>query len=239
MVVYGLTDYLERTQELKPDFSVDVQVNGKATITRTFTAADALAPAATIVLNETQLAPGANQVRFARSGNGRLYWSLHGDYYSTESKLVNTGSLKLSVAREYFKLSPQQKDGHLVYHLNALSGPLQVGDTVAVRITVGGNDWRYLMIEDPLPSGTESIARDDLYTLDQRPDWWGGWGSYRELRDDRTTFFDLYFPQGQHSYVYLLKVVNPGVFRVSPTRVEPMYQPEYLSTSSALTVTVQ
>ncbi len=87
---------------------------------------------------------------------------------------------------------------------------MQVGDTLAVRLTVGGNDWKYLMIEDPIPSGTESIARDDLYELDERPDWWGRWFSNRELRDDRTTFFNLYFPQGQHEYVYLLKVVNPG-----------------------------
>jgi len=34
-------------------------------------------------------------------------------------------------------------------------------------------------------------------------------------------------------------VVNPGVFRVSPTRVEPMYQPQYLSTGAAATVTVK
>ena len=45
------------------------------------------------------------------------------------------------------------------------------------------------------------------------------WYSDRELRDDRTTFFNFYFPQGQHEYVYLLKVVNPGVFHVSPTSV--------------------
>src|ERR1039458_8903583 len=36
---------------------------------------------------------------------------------------------------------------------------------------VGGNNWKYLMIDDPIPSGTESIARDDLYELDQRPNW--------------------------------------------------------------------
>ena len=42
------------------------------------------------------------------------------------------------------------------------------------------------------------------------------WYSDRELRDDRTTFFNFYFPQGQHEYVYLLKVVNPGIFHVSP-----------------------
>ena len=239
MVIYGLTDYLERTKELQPNYSVEVQVNGKTVATKKFTAADALAPATTIVLNDSQLASGTNQIRVAKSGDGRLYWSARAEYYSNEAKAVNTGSFKLSVVREYYRLSSQQKDGRVVYHLDKLAGPVQAGDTLAVRLSVGGNDWRYLMIEDPIPSGTESIARDDLYELDDRPTWWGRWFSNRELRDDRTTFFNWYFPQGQHEYVYLLKVVNPGVFRVSPTSVEPMYQPEYLSTSDALTVTVK
>jgi uncharacterized protein YfaS (alpha-2-macroglobulin family) len=239
MVTYGLTDYLERTQELKPNYSVEVQVNGKTVATKKFTPADAMAPSTTIALNESQLVSEGNQVRIVKTGAGRLYWSTRGEYYSNASRVVNSGSFQLSTAREYFKLSPQQKDGRIVYHLDKLSGPVQVGDTLAVRITVGGNDWKYLMIEDPIPSGTESIARDDLYELDERPSWWSFWFSDRELRDDRTTFFNMYFPRGQHEYVYLLKVVNPGVFRVSPTSVQPMYQPEYLSTSDALTVTVK
>ncbi|MFZ0792922.1 MAG: hypothetical protein WAM65_04065, partial [Candidatus Korobacteraceae bacterium] len=239
MVIYGLTDYLERTKELQPNYSVEVQVNSKTVVTRKFTAADALAPATTVVLNDSQLAPGVNQIRIVKSGDGRLYWSARGEYYSNEKKVVNAGTFQLSAVRQYYKLTSMQKDGKIVYHLDPLTGPVQVGDTLAVRITVGGNDWRYLMIEDPIPSGTESIARDDLYELDDRPNWWGRWFSNRELRDDRTTFFNMYFPQGQHEYVYLLKVVNPGVFRVSPTSVEPMYQPEYLSTSDALTVAVK
>ncbi len=178
-------------------------------------------------------------MRIVKIGDGRLYWSTRGDYYSNEAKVVNTGSFKLSTARQYYKLTSMQKDGRIVYHLDPLNGPVQVGDTLAVRITVGGNEWKYLMIEDPIPSGTESIARDDLYELDEQPTWWSRWFSDRELRDDRTTFFNLYFPQGQHEYVYLLKVVNPGIFRVSPTSVQPMYQPEYLSTSDPLTVTVK
>ena len=239
MVIYGLTDYLERTKELQPNYSVEVQVNGKTVATKKFSAADALAPATTVVLNDLQLAAGANQIRIAKSGEGRLYWWARGEYYSNEKKVVNAGTFQLSTVRQYYKLTSMQKDGKIVYHPDPLTGPVQVGDTLAVRITVGGNDWRYLMIEDPIPSGTESIARDDLYELDERPNWWARWFSNRELRDDRTTFFNMYFPQGQHEYVYLLKVVNPGVFRVSPTSVEPMYQPEYLSTSEALTVTVK
>jgi hypothetical protein len=218
---------------------VDVQVNGKTIATKKFTAADALAPAVTVTLNDAQLVPVTNQIRIVKNGDGRLYWSARGEYYSNEAKVVNNGTFQLSTVREYYKLSPQQKDGRVVYHLDKLAGPVQVGDTLAVRITVGGNDWKYLMIEDPIPSGTESIARDDLYELDQRPTWWGRYFSDRELRDDRTTFFNDFFPRGQQEYVYLLKVVNAGLFRVSPTRVEPMYQPEYLSTSDSLTLTVK
>jgi uncharacterized protein YfaS (alpha-2-macroglobulin family) len=240
MVIYGLTDYLERTQELKPNFNVDVQLNGKSVASKKFTAADATAAPTSVTLNEAQLAQGANQIRLVKSGDGRLYWSGRGEYYSNQSNVVNTGTLELSTVREYYKLTPQQTGDNLVYHLEKLNGPVQVGDTLAVRITVGGSGWRYLVIEDPIPSGTESITRDDLYQLDQQPPWWTTrWRSYRELRDDRTAFFDYWFPRGQSEYTYLLKVVNSGVFRVSPTRVEPMYQPQYLSTSDAITVTVK
>ena len=238
-VLYGLTDYLQHTQELKPNFSADVKVNGKTVATKKFAAADAVAPATSVTLNDAQVAAEANQMQFTKSGDGRLYWSTRGEYYSSQSKVVNSGTFQLSVVRQYYKLTSTQKSGRVVYHMDSLNGPVQVGDTLAVRITVGGNEWRYLMIEDPIPSGTESIARDDLYELDEKPNWWArGWG-YRELYDDRTAFFSMYFPRGQKEYTYLLKVVNPGVFRVSPTRVEPMYQPEYLATSEAITVSVK
>ena len=45
--------------------------------------------------------------------------------------------------------------------------------------------------------------------------------------------FQTYFPQGQQQYFYLLKVVNPGVFQVSPARVQPMYQPDVMATTEA------
>jgi uncharacterized protein YfaS (alpha-2-macroglobulin family) len=37
----------------------------------------------------------------------------------------------------------------------------------------------------------------------------------------------------------LLKVVNTGVYRVSPAQVEPMYQPGELATSDSQTVEVK
>jgi uncharacterized protein YfaS (alpha-2-macroglobulin family) len=114
---------------------------------------------------------------------------------------------------------------------------LKPGDIIAVRLTLSGGPWRYVMAEDPIPAGTEFIRRDDLYEVEEKPAWWQSYFTRREFRDDRAVFFQTQF-QGQIQYFYLLKVVNPGQFRVSPARVQPMYQPEFLSATENLTVTV-
>jgi hypothetical protein len=45
--------------------------------------------------------------------------------------------------------------------------------------------------------------------------------------------FQTYFEKGQQQYFYLLKVVNPGVFQVSPAKVGPMYQLDVSATSES------
>jgi alpha-2-macroglobulin len=151
------------------------------------------------------------------------------------------GTFQLNVAREYFKLAAATQDNRIVYRLEKLNGPVQPGDVLAVHVTVSGSDWRYLLIEDPFLAGAEAIERDDLYEIaaDARPQWWrsGGWAQ-REFHDDHAAFFIDRFKSGQREYRYLLKVVNPGKFRVSPTRVEPMYQPQYVATSDGQIVEV-
>ena len=47
-----------------------------------------------------------------------------------------------------------RKDGEkIVYDLAPLNGPVASGDIVAVRLTVTGSEWKYLMVEDPIPAG--------------------------------------------------------------------------------------
>ena len=95
------------------------------------------------------------------------------------------------------------------------------------------------MIEDPIPAGTEFVTRDDLYEIVDRPPWWTTYWTRREQRDDRAAFFDTYFDGRQTQFLYLLKVVNPGHFRVGPARVSPMYQPQHFATSEAREVEVR
>jgi hypothetical protein len=218
---------------------VEVLVNDKTVVTRRFSEADAASPVPPSVRIGPEQLGQSNRVVIRKRGAGRLYWSLRGEYYSDEKKLTNSGSFNLTLAREYFKLTPVREKERIRYRLDRLTGRVQPGDTLAVRLTVTGSEWKYLMVEDPIPAGTEFIEHDNLYNLTEKPSWWNWWFTRREFHDDRAAFFQTYFGRGAQEYVYLLKVVNPGVFRTSPGKVEPMYQPSYFATSDPLTLEVQ
>ena len=238
MVIFGLIDYVKASHELEANFKAVVLVNGKQVFSRQFTPADAFNPVQpTIHLNTSDLQPGANVIRVQKSGVGRLYWSANGSYYSADKRFIQNNGLSLNITRDYFRMTPQSVNGKIVYHLDPLSGDLHSGDLVAVRVTVGGGEWRYLLVEDPIPAGAEFVQRDDLYALDQQPPWWQTFFERREFYDDHAAFFETYF-ENTRIYTYILKIENPGKFRVSPAMVTPMYQSGISATSDAATVEV-
>jgi uncharacterized protein YfaS (alpha-2-macroglobulin family) len=232
MVIYGLTDYLKATNELNPNLTATVYVNDRAVVTRKFDSATGVVNPG-ITIDESKLDGAINHVRVTTSGQGRLYYSARAESYSTEDKLQKTGSVALNIVREYFRLVPAQDGGRIVYDTAPLDRTVAAGDTLAVRLTVTGGEWKYLMVEDPIPAGTEFIANDNSYELRKKPSWWGWWFTRRELHDDRMAIFQMRFPAGQQEYFYLLKVVNPGAFQISPARVQPMYQPGVVSTTES------
>ena len=226
----GLTDYLRASGELKPDSRVRVEVDGKNVIDRAFTEADATAATAPVIRVN---APANARIRITKEGSGKVYWSARADWYSAEEKLQKKGGTELSLLREYFRLTPVAVNGRNVYRLEPLEGDVKAGEIIASRLTLTGGDWRYLMIEDPIPAGLELIERDQTYELETRPDWWGWWYTRKELRDDRAALFMTRFEGTQRSFVHLMKVTNAGRFRASAARVQPMYQPDYQATTES------
>jgi hypothetical protein len=77
--------------------------------------------------------------------------------------------------RRYFSLTPVQVGGRTRYRETPFAGTARPGDVLLVRLSAAGStDWRYLMIEDPLPAGTEAIAEADLYPSHRRRGATGG-----------------------------------------------------------------
>ena len=239
MVIHGLTDYLSLSGELANSSDVEVLVNGASVGKHHFASGDAFALPWKITLPASQSA-GGGQVTIRKSGNGITYWSAENAWFSPDRKLYQQGKLALNLTRDYYVLQKKQDapTDPITYDLIPLNGPVHVGDIVAVRLAVNGTDWKYLLAEDPIPAGTEFLANTGLYTLNNKPDWWADWFTRKEFHDDRAAFFNTDF-SGRREYVYLLKVVNPGKFAISPAQVEPMYQSNVQATSDPATLEVQ
>jgi hypothetical protein len=233
--LYGLTDYVAASQELDANFDVEVLVNGTSAGKRHFSAADTTSGAAlSIRLLAAQLNARDNTIAVVKHGKGRAYFSVLGSFYSTDKHLYQQGTLSLNLTRDYFKLVPVTTSNNTIeFQLEPLKGSVAVGDILAVHLGVGGSKEKYLMIEDPIPAGTEFLDHEESYNIQRRPVDWDWWYTRREFHDDRAAIFSSEFNKREESF-YLLKVVNPGSFNVSPASVAPMYQHGIEATSDAL-----
>lgn len=237
MVLYGLLDYMRARGESASPFSVDVTVNGQAAGSHTFSAADIASPDPVVIRAAGRA--GANEVRLVKRGGGALYWSAIAQYFDTRAPIERTGSRRLALVRRYFSLTPVQKNGRLVYRESPFSGATRTGDLLLVRLSAAGStDWRYLMLEDPLPAGAEPVQQDEGYEM-ERPDVKRWYGSRREFHDDRAVFFQDRFDQGRYDYEYLLKVMTPGRFKALPAQISAMYVPEATASSEIQPVIVE
>ena len=238
-VIYGLTDYLMVSHELAGDSDVEVFVNGASAGKRHFSQADAVKGATlSLTVDAAHVQPQQNSVRVVSAGNGRAYWTTQVTYFSTSPHSYQQGSLNLSIARDYSILVPTTKDGKIVYTLKPLNGPVEQGDVLAVHLGVGGSPQKYLLMEDPIPAGVEFLQNSDSYNIVNRPAGWDWWYTRQEFHDDRAAIFAGTF-NGRHDSFYLLKVVNPGSFAISPASVSPMYQPGVQATTDELHLDVK
>jgi len=239
MVIGGLTDYLALSGELANTSDVEVLVNGTSVGKRHFGAADGFALPWKIVVPAAQAGNGG-QVTIRKSGNGITYWAAESSSYSADRRSFQQGQLALNITRDYYLLQKNQPtpSDPITYDLAPLKGPVHVGDIVAVKLAVNGSGWKYLLAEDPIPAGTEFLDHSNLYKLNNKPDWWADWFTRKEFHDDRAAFFNTEFT-GRREYVYLLKVVNPGKFAISPAQAGPMYQTNVQTTTDPATLEVQ
>jgi uncharacterized protein YfaS (alpha-2-macroglobulin family) len=236
LALVGILDYLRARREAPGTVTVDVEVNGKRAGSHTFTPSSWTDANPTIVRVDGQT--GVNKVRLITRTPGTVYWTATARYYDNRETLEQTGTRKLALSRKYFTLSPVQKNGRIVYRDTPFTGTLAPGDLLLVRLTAAGSkDWRYLMLDDPLPAGMEAVQENDLYELERPPEWW--YGSKREYRDSRVLQFQSDFSRGRYEYAYLLKAVTPGRFRAMPARLSPMYAPDVAATTAPQPVEIR
>ena len=103
---------------------------------------------------------------------------------------------------------------------------------------VAPTDLHYVVLEDPIPAGTEAVDTSLLTTsvvgqapeLDRVDPFYYGWGwwwfSNTDLRDEKVVLYATYLPAGTYEYTYRLNAALAGVYNVIPTTAFETYFPE-------------
>jgi alpha-2-macroglobulin len=213
-----LTDYLKASQELTPDYTVEIYLNGEQVHNRHITSAQ---EQSFVLERKGGSVAGNNQIRVVKRGRGVLYFGSTLDFYTREETVAAQSSPNFKLTREYFRLKVDEANSK--WSLEPLTGDLQSGDYIVSKLKLVGTKGRQVMIEDPIPAGCEQMRSVSGIELDYSDNKWSDWYSAREFRDNRTVLFVDYF-DGDATFQYAMRVLIPGQFKVSPAHAEFMYQ---------------
>ena len=166
----------------------------------------------------------SNTLQLTKSGEGNLYYNMNLKYYLpfSEIKPLEQGMV---VVREFV-------DGKG----NALaSDNLGENSEAWVRlIVVAPEERHYVVIEDMLPAGLESVNESlkNVNTLSvERPKSQSKnnqlfYFGHKEYHDDRTTLFADYLSPGVYEIVYRVRATTPGKYHYPPAQAYQMYVPD-------------
>ncbi|MCR4402569.1 MAG: VanW family protein [Firmicutes bacterium] len=262
--VFALAEYIKLRDEVSPDYTAVVRMNGKDIGRVRFTAKDVFEKEVEIVVRPTEIVRGANVLTISKDeGRGRLYYAFSCEYH-TAAETVSPVANGVAVVRGYYRRFPaRQAAGGTT---GAVGGGL-IGGGGASRAhadhrgtDVGLGDKTshvYEPVTGPVKPGEEiyvriTIRADSPYTYviveDPLPSGfeasdepvdaysWDFWYGRKEVRDEKVAFFSGYLRKGENEIVYPIRAERPGTYRVMPTRVWAMYSPEVFGQSASSTI---
>lgn len=223
-VTRALVDLAKSGQELTPNYTYSVSLDDKEIAKGEVTSANQTIKDITIPIKDINL--NGSNISISKKGTGQIYSTLVVNEFKKDrkAKALNNG---LEVKREYVSDKGEEYS-------------LAVGDTVNVKLTVGGlktNDY-YGVIADELPAGLTPINesfKNEQYGQDPNKYY-----SYditdREITENGVVL-SLYQISGKtKTYTYKARVVSEGTFTVPPATASLMYAPEINGRSEVQTV---
>jgi len=239
--VMALTDWMVTTGELKPDYGYSASLNGK-TLTEGQATTENVRDSVQLTVDvKDMLAGQANQLVIGRTeGNGVLYYTAHVKNYLPVPSVqpLNRGII---LERRY---TMPGSDTPIT--------EAKVGDLIQVRLTIiVPNDLNYVIIEDPIPAGTEGInpelsteqqigTQPGLDSKDPLSTGWGWWWfSNIEFHDEKVVLNATYLPAGTYEYQYSIRAGLAGTYNVIPATGYEFYFPEVYGRSAGSTFTVK
>jgi uncharacterized protein YfaS (alpha-2-macroglobulin family) len=245
--VAALSDWMVASGELEPDYAYELLVNLGSRASGSFTPDDATASEVVEVPLNELLTNDTNYFDFQRGeGNGNLYYTLRLNSAIAVDQL-DPISRGFTVERRYFDADcdPETETCEPIDSIAA-------NERVRVELTVTvPNDRIYVMVEDPIPAGTDAIDPNLLTSESGRGGtivpaegefsrgFWGWWyWDHIQYRDEKVVFLSQYLPAGTYQYSYFLQPNIPGVYQVMPATAREDYFPEVFGRSEGATFTI-
>ena len=208
-VAQALVDFSKTWEEANPNYTYRVLLNGREIKKGVVTSNKQIIPEIKIPLKELKSSEFLLTVE--KEGEGQIYSTLTIEEFRTDKK-AQAKSNGLWIKREY--LSDRSKDEHLA-----------VGDTVTVKVTVGGlkTEEYYGVIEDQLPSGL--IPVNPRFKSEQYGEI-DYFSPFPEITENGAILSLYKLKAGEQVYTYKARAVSSGDFFAPPARVSLMYAPE-------------
>ncbi len=177
-----------------------------------------------------EIKPEMGKINVKKTDAGVAWGSVHWQYLEDIGKVTphTDNPLKLTKTlwtRQYTKKGPV---------LEALTGPVALGDEVVVRVELRTDrDMEYVHLKDHRGSGTEPVNVLSQYKYQD------GLGYYESTRDTASHFFIDYLPKGTYVFEYSVRVVHKGSYQTGMAEIQCMYAPEFNSHSESLPLDVR
>jgi uncharacterized protein YfaS (alpha-2-macroglobulin family) len=226
--VMSLTAWMEASGELKADYAYSVSLNDREIGAGRANRDNLRETKALTVSVAEMLREQVNRLTFNHgAGDGSLYYTAQ-LMAKQPVEAIQPTDRGLKFSRTYLI------DGKPVTEA-------KVGDVITVSLEITtSRDLYYVVINDPIPAGTEALDRSLQTTanIGQQPelirqgdDWWRwGWGwwyfSDTQLKTEKAVLSASYLPRGTYRYVYEVQATTPGTFRVIPPHGNEFYFPE-------------
>jgi uncharacterized protein YfaS (alpha-2-macroglobulin family) len=231
--ILGLTDFVVSETRENEQTEYVVEINGEKTAEGTLGLDQ---PIVAFEIGFDQMSSGSNSVRILSSGDGPLYYVLHGNFYLERDVIRESGDIRIT--RTYFDAET-----------NRMVENIEAGSLVKVELAVDmPEDGSYMIVEDHLPGGLEAL-NEGLNTSSR----WLGEANYietdyrwrslgynnKEVFGDRVSFFITDLSAGRHRFTYLARATTAGNFIALPTQAWAMYDEDLWGRSVSSEVSVQ
>ena len=177
----------------------------------------------------SEIKPEFGKIKVTKSDEGVSWGSVHWQYLEDISKITPHDGTPLKLEKALYR-KVQTKSGEV---LEALNGPIQVGDELVCRLVLRTDrDMEFVHLKDHRGSGTEPVNVLSGYRFRD------GLGYYESTRDTASHFFIDYLPKGNYVFEYSVRVQHAGEYPSGMATIQSMYAPEFNSHSGSIKIEV-